>query len=126
LRVKASLYNKTAVAKHFAAAVLLFLFFSGILLLYFDKRKNSMKISLEKNLNELRNYLESRGYEIVGNNESADAYIYEKTPISQITARNFTPVSSLSSSPMLLVNSSGKSFDEIEQILNQKSYNKIF
>lgn len=85
-----------------------------------------MKISLEKNLNELRNYLESRGYEIVGNNESADAYIYENTPISQITAKNFTPVSSLSSSPMLLVNSSGKSFDEIEQILNQKSYNKIF
>ena len=85
-----------------------------------------MKISLEKNLDELKNYLESRGYTIVGQNESADAYIYDKTPILQINARNFSPVSSLSADPMLLVNASGKTFFEIEEILNLKTYNKIF
>ena len=85
-----------------------------------------MKISLEKNLDELENYLTQRGYTIVGQNETADAYIYEKTPFLQISAKNFSPISSISSDPMLLVNASGKSYEEIEQILNQKSYNKIF
>ena len=85
-----------------------------------------MKISLEKNLDELENYLTERGYTIVGQNEAADAYIYKKTPFLQINAKNFSPISSISSDPMLLVNASGKSYEEIEQILNQKSYNKIF
>ena len=85
-----------------------------------------MKISLEKNLKELENYLSERGYTIVSESESADAYIYEKTPISQISAKNFSPISTISTDPMLLVNAKGKTFFEIEQILNQKSYNKIF
>ncbi len=85
-----------------------------------------MKISLEKNLNELESYLKNRGYTIVSESESADAYIYESTPITQINAKNFSPVSTLSSDPMLLVNANNKSFEEIEEILTQKSYNKIF
>lgn len=85
-----------------------------------------MKISLEKNLTELEKYLNDRGYTIVSQNESADAYIYANTPISQISAKNFSPISTLSSDPMLLVNAKGRSFYEIEQILTQKSYNKIF
>jgi len=85
-----------------------------------------MKISLEKNLKDLENYLLERGYTIVPESESADAYIYSKTPISQISAKNFSPISTISTDPMLLVNATGKTFFEIEQILNQKSYNKIF
>lgn len=85
-----------------------------------------MKISLEKNMEELENYLAERGYTIVSESESADAYIYSQTPFLQISAKNFSPISTLSSDPMLLVNATGKSFFEIEQILNQKSYNKIF
>ncbi len=85
-----------------------------------------MKISLEKNMHELENYLIKRGYTIVSENESADAYIYEKTPFLQISAKNFSPLSALASDPMLLINASGKTFSEIEQILTQKTYNKIF
>lgn len=85
-----------------------------------------MKISIEKNLTELKNYLEEKGYTIVSENDSADAYIYDKTPIMQISAKNFSPISELATDPILLVNASGKSFAEIEQILTQKTYNKIF
>ncbi len=85
-----------------------------------------MKISLEKGLNELENHLLARGYEIVPESEVSDAYIYENTPITQIPVRNFSPISSLAENPVLLVNAKGRSFDEIELILNQKSYNKIF
>lgn len=85
-----------------------------------------MKISIEKNLNDLKNYLEEKGYTIVSENDVADAYIYDKTPIMQISAKNFSPISELATDPILLVNANGKSFSEIEQILTQKTYNKIF
>lgn len=85
-----------------------------------------MKISLEKNLQELEIYLRDRGYTIVSESEGADAHIYDNTPITQISAKNFSPVAALSTDPMLLVNARGKSFSEIEQILTQKTYNKIF
>ena len=73
-----------------------------------------MRVALEK------------GYEIVSENEMCDAYIYENTPISQIKVKNFSPVSSLAEDPVLLVCAKGRTFDEIEIILAQKSYNKIF
>ena len=85
-----------------------------------------MKISLEKGLGDLESYLVSHGFDIVGVSESADAYIYDSTPLTQISAKNFSPISTLSSDPMLLVCARGKSFSEIEQILTQKTYNKIF
>ena len=85
-----------------------------------------MKISLEKGLETIKNYLESRGYEIVSSESVADAYIYENTPISQIPVKNFSPISSLASDPVLLINAKGKTPEEIEIILTQKSYNKIF
>ena len=85
-----------------------------------------MKISIEKNLNELKTHLEEKGYTIVSENDVADAYIYDKTPIMQITAKNFSPISELATDPILLINASGKTFSEIEQILTQKTYNKIF
>ena len=85
-----------------------------------------MKISLEKNLDYLEKYLTERGYEIVPESETADAYIYSDTPISQIPAKNFSPVSALAADPILLVNANGKSPEEIEIILTQKSYNKLF
>ena len=80
-----------------------------------------MKISLEKNLEELEKYLLDKGYTIVSENESADAYIYDTTPITQISAKNFSPISTLSSDPMLLISAHNKSFSEIEQILTQKT-----
>ena len=85
-----------------------------------------MKISIEEGLTNLKEHLEKNGYTIVPQNSAADAYIYENTPISQIPAKNFSPISSLVTDPILLVNAKGKSFDEIETILSQKSYNKIF
>jgi len=85
-----------------------------------------MKISMEKNLDYLEKYLTMRGYEIVPESEAADAYIYCNTPFSQITAKNHSPVSALASDPILLVNANGKSPEEIEMILTQKSYNKLF
>ena len=85
-----------------------------------------MKISIEKGLKNLEEYLTSRGFEIVSEDSVADAYIYADTPLSQIPAKNFSPISSLASDPILLVNSKGKTNEEIEMILTQKSYNKIF
>ena len=85
-----------------------------------------MRISLEKGLKNLEEQLANKGYEIVSENEICDAYIYENTPISQIRAKNFSPVSTLAEDPVLLVCAKGRTIDEIELILNQKSYNKIF
>lgn len=85
-----------------------------------------MRISLEKGLEKLEEHLLCRGYEIVSENEVCDAFIYENTPISQIKAKNFSPVSSLAEDPVLLVCAKGRNFEEIEMILAQKSYNKIF
>lgn len=85
-----------------------------------------MKISLEKNMNELENYLKDRGYEIVSENSACDAFIYKETPFVKISAKNFSPILTLASNPVLLVNADGKTFSEIEQILTQKTYNKIF
>lgn len=85
-----------------------------------------MKISLEKNLEDLKEFLSDKGHTIVAVSEAADAHIYSDTPIMQITAKNFSPISALSTDPMLLVNAKNKTFDEIAQILEQKSYNKIF
>jgi len=85
-----------------------------------------MKISIEKGLESLENHLLQKGHEIVSNESAADAYIYHNTPISQIRAKNFSPISSIASDPILLINAKDKSFDEIEIILSQKSYNKIF
>ena len=85
-----------------------------------------MRISLEKGLKNLEEKLLSKGYEIVSESEVCDAYIYENTPISQIRAKNFSPVSSLAEDPVLLICAKGRTFDEIELILSQKTYNKIF
>ena len=85
-----------------------------------------MKISLEKNLDYLEDYLSQKGYEIVAESESCDAYIYCETPIAQIKAKNFSPVTLLASDPILLVNAKDKTPEEIEMILTQKSYNKLF
>ena len=85
-----------------------------------------MKISIEKNLKNMEEYFSSRGFEIVPEDANADAYIYSDTPLSQIPAKNFSPISSLASNPILLVNAKGKSPEEIEIILTQKSYNKLF
>ena len=85
-----------------------------------------MRISLEKSLKNLEEYLSERGYEIVSENDVCDAYIYENTPISQIRAKNFSPISSLAEDPVLLICAKGRNLDEIEVILSQKSYNKIF
>lgn len=85
-----------------------------------------MKISLEKNLKHFEEYLTLRGYEIVPEGAVADAYIYQDTPLSQIPAKNFSPIASLASDPILLVNAKGKSPEEIEVILTRKSYNKLF
>lgn len=85
-----------------------------------------MRVSLEKGLKNLEEHLVNKGYEIVSENEVCDAYIYENTPISQIRAKNFSPISSLAEDPVLLVCAKGRTFDEIELTLNQKSYNKIF
>lgn len=85
-----------------------------------------MKISVEKGLENIKDYLSKKGYEIVPESVVADAYIYENTPISSIPSANFSPVSSLAENPILLVCAKNRSFEEIEQTLKQKTYNKLF
>ena len=85
-----------------------------------------MRVSLEKGLKNLEECLINAGHEIVSESEVCDAYIYENTPFSQIRAKNFSPISSLAEDPVLLVCAKGRTFDEIELTLRQKSYNKIF
>lgn len=85
-----------------------------------------MKISVENGLENIKDYLLSKGYEIVPETSVADAYIYENTPISAIPAQNFSPVSALAENPILLICAKNRSFAEIEETLKQKTYNKLF
>ena len=85
-----------------------------------------MKISVEKGLENISEYLTQKGYEIVPENSVTDAYIYENTPISSIPSANFSPVSSLAENPILLICAKNRSYDEIEMTLKQKTYNKLF
>ncbi len=85
-----------------------------------------MKISVEKGLENISEYLTQKGYEIVPENSVADAYIYENTPISAIPSANFSPVSSLAENPILLICAKNRSYDEIEMTLKQKTYSKLF
>lgn len=85
-----------------------------------------MKISVEKGLDDIENYLASRGYEIVSEDSVADAYIYKNTPLSSIPARNFSPIASIASDPILLVCAKNRTNEEIEAIIQQKTYNKLF
>ena len=85
-----------------------------------------MKISVENGLENIKDQLISKGYEIVPDNSVADAYIYENTPISAIPSANFSPISSLAENPILLICAKNRTIDEIELTLKQKTYNKIF
>lgn len=85
-----------------------------------------MKISVENGLENIKDYLTKKGYEIVPESNVADAYIYENTPISSIPSANFSPVSALAENPILLICAKNRSFEEIEQTLKQKTYNKLF
>lgn len=85
-----------------------------------------MKISIEKGLENIKEYLVLKGYEIVPENNVADAYIYENTPISSIPVKNASPVATLAENPILLICAKNRSFEEIETTLKQKTYNKIF
>ncbi len=85
-----------------------------------------MKISVENGLENIKDYLTNKGYEIVSENDVADAYIYENTPISSIPSANFSPVSALAENPILLICAKNRSFEEIELTLKQKTYNKLF
>lgn len=85
-----------------------------------------MKISVENGLENIKEHLISKGYEIVPENSVADAYIYENTPISSIPAVNASPVATLAENPILLVCAKNRTIEEIEATLKQKTYNKLF
>ncbi len=85
-----------------------------------------MKISIEKGLENIKEYLVLKGYEIVPENSVADAYIYENTPISSIPVKNASPVAALAENPILLICAKNRSFEEIENTLKQKTYTKLF
>lgn len=85
-----------------------------------------MKISVENGLENIKEHLISRGYEIVPEGSVADAYIYENTPLSSIPAKNASPIATLAENPILLICAKNRTIDEIELTLKQKTYNKIF
>lgn len=90
-------------------------------------------IAVQKGLDKIKADLEERGYVVV-NAESCscpiDALVYEgcSFQISHITGDNIPSINSAErcSYGVLLINSTGKSIDDLEYIINRRCYSPLF
>jgi hypothetical protein len=84
-----------------------------------------MIISIENNLKDIKYYLISKGFDVHDTNESiaSDVYIYSNELSSFSGLYNkVVPISEGS----LIIDASNKSFDEIESIIDKRSYTPLF
>lgn len=87
-----------------------------------------MVIAIETGLAELGTYLRQKGYRVV-NIESrvpCDAIIYQTTPMHKISVPASVTAGTGNSSGVFLVCVNGRSPEEIERILQQKTYYNLF
>ncbi len=88
-----------------------------------------MVVAVEKGLDDVRNYLLSRGYEVsdFSENKLYDAVVFKNTPIGNIPVVNSATASlSGKSGGVFLVCAKNKTPEEIEKILSKKSYTSLF
>lgn len=93
-----------------------------------------MVIAVEKGLEDMKQQLESRGYECfyIGENYMADAIVYKdrvKHPYFGVNNRSMTNTATSSASEAhaaLLINADNKSVDEIVDILERRTYSPLF
>lgn len=90
-------------------------------------------VAVQKDLNDLKDSLAARGYEVVnaeGCNCPIDALVYEGNTfqISYISKNNMPVMSSgkRSNYGVLIINSFGKSIEEIDDILQMRCYSHLF
>lgn len=93
-----------------------------------------MIIAIERGLENLKHQLESRGYECfyIGENRIADAILYEdhvNQPYFGVNIASMTNMSGFYDSHShgaILINTKGKSIDEITNILTNRTYSPLF
>ncbi len=92
-----------------------------------------LRIAIQKGLEELKNELEQRGYDIfyIGENKMADAVLYkEADPYLYYEVNNIPSPASASMEDAafgaLLINITNKSTDEIVNILKRRTYSPLF
>ncbi len=88
-----------------------------------------MRVAVEKGLDEISRYLNLRGYETVSidSNLPFDAIIYQNTGILNLPVpTSYKAFSGANPSGALLIYAAGKTPQEIEHILCQKSYGNLF
>ncbi len=88
-----------------------------------------MVVAVEKGLDDVKSYLQSRGYEVldISENRVFDAVVFKNTNIGEIPVRSNT-VSSMSgrTSGVFLVCAKNRTPEEIERVLSKKSYTNLF
>lgn len=93
-----------------------------------------MIIAVEKGLDDIKQQLESRGYECfyIGEEGIADAVIYkdkDNHPYFEVNKSSMTNLSNSiggQSIGALLINAQGKTIEEILNILNRRTYSPLF
>lgn len=92
-----------------------------------------MVVAVEKGLPDIKNELANRGFEVVSledYNYPIDAIVYEGNAfqISHISRNNMpeSTMSSRSSYGVFMINATGKSVEEIEDMLKHRCYSPLF
>lgn len=93
-----------------------------------------MIIAIEKGLNYIKRELEKRGYDTfyIGERSVADAIIYKNIdshPYFQVSSAPTTSLlnsNTIDSRGAFLINAENKSFEEILEVLERKTYSPLF
>ncbi|KPU26751.1 hypothetical protein TR13x_08765 [Caloranaerobacter sp. TR13] len=90
------------------------------------------KIAIQKGLDDLKNNLKSRGYEVydINENKEVEAIIYMADGYSIPYIDSFISMDTgfeiNRNKDVLLINATGKTLEEIEYIINNKLYSPLF
>lgn len=81
-----------------------------------------MIIGIQKGLTKVKEYLLNRGFEVEENLSNVDIFIYDSVDYNGF----YNLVDTNSNEGTMLINSHNKSMDEVENIIIQKRYSKLF
>lgn len=86
-----------------------------------------MVIKVEKGLDIISNYLKSKGYHIIEESDLGyDIYIYSSDNYSGLYNNLINEADDHNTNTVLMINANHKSFEEIEEIVNNKKYSNLF
>ena len=81
-----------------------------------------MKIGIQQGLEEIKSDLENKGYQIIEKTEKANVYLYDNYDYNGI----FTSFNTENNDGVYMINCHNKTIEEVEQMINNKEYTKIF